>query len=77
MANEITPGHRFNFKEANDEFTPEKNQISDVVSNHSIASHASSVKQEALQDRIEQIKRELMGIQKDDPAEDFASPMKN
>ena len=53
MASEMTPGNRFNFKEANDEFTPEKNQISDVVSNQSFASHASSVKQEALHDRIE------------------------
>jgi hypothetical protein len=28
-------------------------------------------------DRIEQIKRELMGIQESDNAEDFVSPMKN
>ena len=72
MASEHPTG-TFNFKMT----TPEKNQISDVVSSHSHASHASSVKQEALQDRIEQIKRELMGIQGSDPADDFVSPMKN
>ena len=71
MASEHPTG-TFNFK-----MTPEKNQISDVVSSHSHASHASSVKQEALHDRIEQIKRELMGIQNTDPADDFVSPAKN
>lgn len=62
MASEHPTG-KFDFS------SPDK---ADAMSSHS---HASSVKQEALQDRIDQIKKELMGIQTK-PNEDFESPIK-